>query len=67
MAAAYFAAPVLLRQTRGGNGYQARAAWPGLALVVLLVLAASLTGCSAIDPSRVTVNVDPEEFSSVGW
>jgi hypothetical protein len=42
-------------------------AWPALALAALLILTASLGGCASFDASRISVNVDPAEFTSYGW
>ncbi len=44
-----------------------RTAWPSLALAALLILTTSLGGCASFDPSRISVNVDPDKFTSIGW
>ncbi len=42
-------------------------AWPGLALAALLILTTSLGGCASFDPARISVNVDPDKFTSISW
>jgi hypothetical protein len=42
-------------------------AWPGLALAALLLLTTTLVGCASFDPARISVNVDPDQFTSIGW
>lgn len=44
-----------------------RTAWPGLTLAAVLILTTSLGGCASFDPARISVNVDPDKFGSIGW
>ena len=44
-----------------------RSAWRGLALAALLVVTTSVGGCTSFDASRISVNVDPDQFTSMGW
>jgi hypothetical protein len=43
------------------------AASPGLALAALLILTTTLGGCASFDPSRISVNLAPDQFTSIGW
>ncbi len=42
-------------------------AWPGLALAALIILTTTLGGCASFDPSRISVNLAPDQFTSIGW
>jgi hypothetical protein len=44
-----------------------RIAWPGLALAAVLIVTTSLGGCASFDPSRISINVDPDQFTSISW
>ena len=39
----------------------------GLVLAALLILTASMGGCASFDPARISVNLAPEQGSSIGW
>ncbi len=43
------------------------AAWPGAAVAAMLLLATSLASCASFDPARISINVDPAKFTSIGW
>ena len=53
----------LSNQRRPGFGL----AWAGLTLAAFLILGTSLAGCASFDPSRISINVDPDQFTSIGW
>lgn len=42
-------------------------AWAGLTLAALLILSASLAGCASFDPARISINVNPDQLTSIGW
>jgi hypothetical protein len=41
--------------------------WRGLALAGLLILSGTLGGCASFDASRISVNLDPNQFTTIGW
>ena len=48
-------------------GPRSRIAWSGLALAALLVLNTALGGCASFDPARISINLAPDQFTSIGW
>ncbi len=58
---------VIAVNLRSWLGPRSRIAWSGLALAALLVLTTALGGCASFDPARISINLAPDQFTSIGW